>query len=179
MTRSGDEIILEAGAHAFGDANHPTTALMLAALEGLAEQWQPENLCDMGCGSGILALRAQQLWPDLRIVAADMEKSAVETTARNAEVNGVILKLVHSDGFNHPDIRAQGPYDVILMNILAEPILRLLPDANALLAEGGVLMLSGMLVWQQEPIIVAAGELGLELGHRFQQGDWVAHFWQK
>lgn len=173
------ELVLEAGAGAFGDAMHPTTALLLDALDGLAGQMQASRICDMGCGSGILSLRAAQLWPEAVIVAADLERSAVEAALRNATANHIPLTVVHSDGFRHPSIIAAAPYDMVLMNILAEPILRLLGDAVQRMAEGGLLLLSGMLQWQQEPIIAAAQALGLELSHRFSQGDWVAHLWQK
>ncbi len=175
-----NELVFEAGAAAFGDANHPTTALLLNALEALAEQMQPARICDMGCGSGILSLRAAQLWPDTRIIAADLERTAVQATARNASANAMTnITAIHADGFRDPAIEAAAPYDMILMNILAEPILRLLPDATRLCGTGGLLLLSGMLNWQQEQIIEANQMLGMELTHRFQQGDWVAHLWQK
>lgn len=173
------DILIEAGAGAFGDATHPTTALLLDALDGLAGQMQPARICDMGCGSGILSIRAAQLWPQAGIIAADLERSAVEATHANAQANHVTLNVLHSDGFHHPAIAAGAPYDLILMNILAEPILRLLAGADAVLADEGVLLLSGMLEWQQQPIIEAAGALGLELTHRFREGEWVAHLWQK
>lgn len=174
-----DSLTLQAGDGAFGDASHPTTALLLTVLDAIAPNLAPRAVCDMGAGSGILALRAAQLWPDATILAADLERSAVQAIAENAQHNGLVLHAVHSDGFRHPDIRAHAPYDLILMNILAEPVLRLLGDAEAMLAEGGVLMLSGLMEHQQEPILAAAQGLGLELSYRLKQEPWVAHLWQK
>lgn len=170
-----------AGASAFGDANHPTTRLLLHALDVLAPQMQPERICDMGCGSGILSLRAAQLWPDAQIIAADIERSATEATEQNAKANGCAhrIHVLHSDGFNHPAIDAAAPYDLIVMNILAEPILRLLGDAAPRMAQGGVMLLSGLLQWQEEQIIQANQSLEIELTHRLKEGDWVAHLWQK
>lgn len=173
-------LTLQAGAAAFGDASHPTTLLLLNAIEGISDQFTPESIADIGCGSGILSLRAAQLWPDARILASDLERRAVEATQANALANGVLsITALHADGFRDPAFLKAAPFDLILMNILAEPILQLLADAERYLAKGGVLMLSGMLEWQQQPIIEAARGLGLELSHRFKQADWVAQLWQK
>lgn len=180
-----DSLILESHGAAFGDASHHTTRLMLEALDAIAKTLEahdeppPARICDMGCGSGILSLRAAQLWPDAHIVAADVLRESVEATRANAEANGVPLTILHSDGFSHPELTAVAPFDLILMNILAEPILRLLYDAEQHLAHGGLLMLSGMLVWQEQQIIDAAQSLGLELAQRMVLGDWVSQLWVK
>jgi len=173
------ELILHAGADAFGDGTHPTTEGVLAALAAIdASQFAPRVVCDMGCGAGLLAMRAAQLF-NCDVIAADIERTAVEATRENAEKNNLAVRAVHSDGFNHPDIRACAPYDLILMNILAEPLLSLAHDAVSVLAGGGALIMSGMLVWQQDIIIEAYQSLGLELAHRVQLGDWVTLVWQK
>jgi ribosomal protein L11 methyltransferase len=176
-----DSLILTAGAHGFGAAQHPTTQLLLGALDGLAPQLLPRRVCDMGCGSGILALRAHQLWPNAAIIGADISEEAVATTRYNIEGNDAesAVSIVRSDGFLHPTLIQNAPYDLILMNILAEPIIGMISDAYRYLDAGGILLLSGLLFWQQEPIIEAAEGLGLELSHRFRDGDWVAHLWQK
>ncbi len=176
-----DSLTLTAGAHGFGDAQHPTTQLLLGALDALCQQFMPKNICDMGCGSGILSLRAHQLWPVATIISADISEEAVATAHRNARDNGASdsLKIVRSDGFSHPTLIQNAPYDLILMNILAEPILEMISDTYRYLESGGILLLSGLLSWQQEPIIEAAEGLGMELSHRFRGGDWVAHLWQK
>lgn len=168
-----DELILSAGPGAFGDAAHPTTRLLLSAIEGI-EGLTPARICDIGCGSGILSLRARQRWPDAEVLACDLERSAVEAAAANAAANGLTITCLHADGFRHPAIAASAPYDLILMNILAEPILRLLADAHRHLAPEGLLMLSGLLTWQQQPILEAAEGLGMERAYRLTQGDWVA-----
>jgi ribosomal protein L11 methyltransferase len=86
---------------------------------------------------------------------------------------------VHSDGFRHPDIRARAPYGLITMNILAEPLLRLATDAEGHLAESGVMILSGILLWQEPQIRDAYQGLGLELASRLVVDDWVTLCWQK
>lgn len=174
-----EHITLYAGADAFGDGSHPTTEGMLAAIEAIdSAQFSPRTVCDMGCGAGLLAMRAAQRF-HCTVIAADIEHSAVEATRENALKNKLPVDAVHSDGFKHPDIHAHAPYDLILMNILADPLLSLTHDAVAHLADEGVLIMSGMLVWQQENIINAYQVLGLGLAHRIQIGDWVTLVWQK
>jgi ribosomal protein L11 methyltransferase len=176
------ELILSAGGHAFGDGNHPTTRMVLAALGALdAQTFSPRTSCDMGCGSGLLVLRVLQLFTGTYMVAVDVERSAVEATRENAAENGLGARLhaVHSDGFRHPDIAAHAPYDMILMNILAEPLIRLARDAEATLAPEGLLILSGILAWQEEAVREAYSGLGLTLLHRLTLGDWVCLVMEK
>jgi len=205
-----NHIILTAGGHAFGDGAHPTTRMVLAAMGALdPETFAPQNLCDMGCGSGLLSLRAIQLF-GCHVVAVDMERSSVEATRANAIANGVrvidtraaarashepaelregehrtceteapSLLPIHSDGFHDAAIAAKAPYDMILMNILAEPLVRLARDAVAHLAPEGLLILSGILRWQETTILEAYTGLGLTLLHRLSQDDWVCLVMEK
>lgn len=178
MTESID---IAAGAAAFGDGRHPTTAMILMALEALdAGQFHPRRICDMGAGSGILSLRAAQKFPDATILAADSAQDAVAAIAENAATNQQPQILpVHANSFRHPTLATHAPYDLIMMNILAEPLLSLAADAVAALAQEGILMLSGILLWQQEQLIDAYAGLGLDLTHRLQQGDWITLLWVK
>lgn len=164
-----------AGADAFGDGNHPTTLGVMAALEAIdPAAFSPTRACDMGCGSGILSLAIARLF-GCSVVAVDVARSAVETTRANALENGLgsQVQAVHSDGFRHPDIFRHAPFDLIVMNILAEPLLALATEAEARLAPGGVLILSGMLIWQETQLRTAYEAIGLELASRLVVGDWV------
>ena len=174
-------ITLIAGPAAFGDGKHPSTSMILQALEALdASQFRPRSICDMGAGSGILAIRAAQKFPQAIVVAVDMEARAVVAIGENARVNHVPgILAVHADSFRHPQITAHAPYDLVLMNILAEPLLALAHEAVAALNHEGILILSGVLAWQQEQIIDAYQRLGINLTHRLQQGNWVALLWVK
>lgn len=166
-----NELILVAGAGAFGDGNHPTTRMALAAIDALVDV--PRIACDMGCGAGLLALRMAQKFGCM-VVAADLERSAVDAVKENAARNGITGILpIHSDGFRHADIVAHAPYDLMVMNILAEPLLQLAHDAVGHLAPEGILILSGIMVWQEAQIMQAYQALGLELLHRLTLGDWV------
>ncbi len=176
----GDFVTLSAGAHAFGDGAHPTTRGMLEALAMLdPAEFSPRSACDMGAGSGIISFAIAQKF-QCPVVAVDVEASAVATLKENAARNGVEgLLALHADGFNHREIAARAPYDLITMNILAEPLMRLAGDACTHLAEEGVLMLSGILQWQETQITQAYASLGLTLSARLVVGDWVTLVWQK
>jgi ribosomal protein L11 methyltransferase len=181
MEKLQTNLTLEAGISAFGDGTHPTTALLLEAMEGLAPGISPPTVLDFGCGSGILALRAAQLWPEAAILGVDCEAGAVAATQANASANGLAERVlaVHANRPEDAALQAHAPYGLITMNILAEPILGLLHGIEAVLAADGILLLSGILLWQEPPIREAAEALGLELAYRFQAGDWVALVFQK
>lgn len=182
---SDQEITLYAGADAFGDGSHPTTQMMLAALDAIDTQtFTPSAVCDMGCGAGLLAICAAQKFT-CPVIAVDIEKSAVEATRENALRNNIPSPLqgegyvipLQADGFNHPTITAHAPYDLILMNLLEKPLIALAYAAHKHLAAEGVLIMSGILSWQEAGIIETYKALGLGLLHRLQQGDWVALLW--
>ena len=176
-----DYIELSAGAHAFGDGNHPTTRMVLAALSAInPTEFNPRLACDMGAGSGILscAIARQFACP---IIAVEMERQAIETLRANAVANGMESRIsaIHADGFRHADIAPHAPFDLLVMNILADPLLMLAADAEANLASGGVCIISGLLLWQEAQIREAYVGLGLELAERLSMGDWVCLIWQK
>lgn len=166
----------QAGATAFGDGTHPTTAGVLAALEAIdPHAFTPRIACDMGAGSGVLSLAIAERF-GCPVVAVEVERQAIDTMQKNAAENGLADKLiaVHSDGFAHPDIAAHAPYDLIVMNILADPLLRLASRAVEHLAPGGVIIVSGILQWQEEPLREAYLSLGLELAARLTVKEWVS-----
>lgn len=172
---------LSAGPHAFGDGSHPTTAGVLAALRAIdPAAFTPSHAIDIGAGSGILSFAVIEHF-GCPVIATDIEASAITTLTENATRNGhaARIRALQADGFNHPTITASAPYDLITMNILAEPLLSLAHDAERHLASDGVLILSGILVWQEAQIQAAYAALGLELTSRLVIGDWVTLLWQK
>ena len=172
---------ISAGAHAFGDGNHPTTRMVLAALSAInPKEFNPRLACDMGAGSGILSLAIAQQF-SCPVTAVELERKAVETLRENAAANGMADRItaIHSDGFRHADVKVHAPFDLIVMNILADPLLMLAADAAASLASGGVCIISGLLLWQEAQIREAYEGLGLELAERLSMSDWVCLLWQK
>ncbi len=169
------EATIEAGAHAFGDGNHPTTAGVLAALEAIdSESFMPERAADIGAGSGILSFAIASRFA-CAVWAGELSPQAVETLRKNVAANGYggRIQAVHAAGFDHPELKSQAPFDLIVMNILADPLLALAAAAERALAREGVLIISGMLAWQESQIREAYQSLGLELAARLTLKDWV------
>lgn len=129
---------------AFGTGTHPTTRM---CLRWIAKHPMPERVLDYGCGSGILAIAASKFGAQ-HVMAVDIDPAAVESTELNAEANQATLKA------GLPD-QAQGRYGVVLANILASPLKVLAPLLCAHVAEGGRLVLAGILERQTEELIQA------------------------
>ncbi|ANN79566.1 50S ribosomal protein L11 methyltransferase [Bordetella flabilis] len=128
---------------AFGTGSHPTTHLCLAWLE--AELPPGASVLDYGCGSGILAIAARKLGAG-RTLAVDIDEQAVVATRDNARVNGVELQAML------PDALAAGHSDVVVANILSNPLKVLAPMLCGRVAPGGSLVLSGVLARQAEEV---------------------------
>lgn len=170
-----DSITLQAGAAGFGDGKHPTTAGVLAALEAIdPDVFQPERAADIGAGSGILSFAMASRF-GCPVWAGELERQAVDTLQKNIAANGYVGRIhaLSANGFDHPELKKQAPYDLIVMNILADPLLALAADAERMLARDGVIILSGMLSWQEPQIREAYQSLGLEIAARLTLHDWV------
>ncbi len=171
---------ITAGADAFGDGSHPSTKLAMTALEALAHLQGAQRALDMGCGSGILALQMAYQW-HIPVLAADIMGEAVEATRANAAHNGLeaLVSAVRSDGYDHPTIAQDAPYDVICSNILAELLVAQMHDLAAHLADEGVAILSGILRAHAAKVEDAAAHAGLSLLQRLTLEDWVCLLVQK
>jgi ribosomal protein L11 methyltransferase len=167
-------IRIEAGL-AFGTGHHETTALCLAALSELANARGFSRVLDVGCGSGVLAIAAAKLWRR-PVLATDIDGIAVEVARENARANGVapLIRAMVADGLAHPAVRAQGPFDLILANILAGPLTKLAPDLSAALAPRGITVLSGLLRDQENLVLSFYRPQGLRLRRALRDGPWSA-----
>ena len=166
-------IEIEAGG-AFGTAHHATTQGCLAALETVIAAVRPKRLLDLGTGSGILAIAAAKLMPDVEIIATDIDPEAVRIAAENAAINGVAERIhaIAADGLTHPEL-ARASFDVILANILAEPLIALAPALRQALAPSGAIVLSGLLAEQQAAVLAAYERQGLALRQRWPIDGWA------
>lgn len=172
---------IEAG-RAFGTGTHETTSGCLIALDGMRARGEMvRNLLDVGTGTGLLAFAAMHLWPRAYATASDIDPVAVEVTAENAAVNGVPLgvgmgqlALAAAPGLEHPLLFNRAPYDLIIANVLAGPLIELAPSICAALAEGGTLVLAGLLETQAERVANAYRRQGLRLAGKTPMGDWPA-----
>jgi ribosomal protein L11 methyltransferase len=167
-------IRIEAGL-AFGTGHHETTALCLTALSLLAKQRRFANVLDLGCGTGVLAIGAAKIWRK-PVLATDIDPVAAETTRLNARDNGVVplVHAFHAEGMESPAIRGCAPFDLILANILAGPLTKLAPAIATSMAPGGVLVLSGLLRWQEILVLSYYRAQGLRFKRSLRQNLWSA-----
>jgi ribosomal protein L11 methyltransferase len=164
---------------AFGTGQHATTRGCLEALDRLDhEEARFTNVADIGTGTGLLAFAALALWPDARCIATDIDAVAVDVARDNAAINGVRLGhapgellLGVADGMDSPLLAVRAPFDLIIANILAGPLIELAPDFTEALAPGGVVILAGLLDSQADAVIEAYAKLGLRLRDR-GSGEW-------
>lgn len=166
-------IRLDAGL-AFGSGEHPTTQGCLLAIDHIARRRRFRRVLDMGCGAGMLAIAAAKCWP-ARGLAVDNDPVAVEVAAENIRQNGEggRIRTLVSDGYANPKIRRHGPYDLILANILADPLCDMAGDLSRHLAAGGVAVLSGLLARQAARVTAAHGRFGLVLRKRIDIEPWT------
>ena len=172
--------LLIPASRAFGTGQHETTAGCLLALEGLARSGHRfGTVADIGTGTGLLAFAALALWPRAHALASDIDPVAIEVTAENAALNGVALgagagqlALVPAPGVDDALITGLAPYDLLIANILAGPLITLAPGLCAQIAPGGSLILAGLLRSQADAVIAAYKRQGMRLAARYERGDW-------
>lgn len=165
---------------AFGTGSHETTRGCLLMLDRLrARGHRFGNIADIGTGTGLLAFAARALWPGAHLLASDIDPVSIDVTEENAGFNGVpigagagALLPVAAPGVDHPLITGLAPYDLVIANILAGPLIELAPSLSAQLAEGGSLILAGLLDSQAGRVIAAYRAQGLRLAARDDHGDW-------
>ncbi|MGE3295638.1 MAG: 50S ribosomal protein L11 methyltransferase, partial [Geminicoccaceae bacterium] len=160
---------------AFGSGEHATTQACLASLDRLARRRRFRRVLDVGCGSGVLAIAAAKCWP-ARVLAVDNDPIAVRVARENVALNGVAehVRVELGEGYGHPFVRRLRPFDLVLANILADPLIELAPTLARHLAPAGHAVLSGLLDRQAEAVIAAHRREGLELVDRADQGPWAA-----
>ena len=166
------DFVIPAGL-AFGTGQHATTRGCLDALDALKRQGKVyRNLLDLGTGTGLLAFAAMRLWPVARAAASDIDPVSIEVVRANAALNGVRgLHLVVADGLTHRDLVARAPYDLVIANILAQPLIAMAPSIAASVAHGGTLILAGLLDIQAEAVARAYRRQGMRLASR-GSGEW-------
>ena len=170
---------IDAG-RAFGTGQHETTTGCLVALDRLRRQGASfADVADLGTGTGLLAFAALRLWPAARALASDIDPVAIEVAAENAAINRVPLgrargrlELAVAAGLDHRRLKARAPYDLIVANILAGPLVELAPAIGAALAPGGRLILAGLLDRQAERVAAAYRRQGLRLADTVRRGEW-------
>jgi ribosomal protein L11 methyltransferase len=170
----GSEPLLIEAAMAFGTGHHGTTLGCLRALDRLASAgFIGKNVVDIGCGTAVLAMAAARIWPN-PVLASDIDEVAVDVAAANVSCNdldGRVTCLVAA-GFEHETLHSAAPYDLIFANILKGPLIELAPDMAAHSAQGGYVILSGLLVEQAEDVLAAYDANGFDCETREDIGEW-------
>jgi ribosomal protein L11 methyltransferase len=167
-------------ATAFGSGEHQTTKGCLMALEEMSKKTEFKNILDMGCGSGILSLGAAKICKT-NIHCVDIDEESVRVTSENAAENKVdeYISAVTGDGYKDPSVPQKAPYDLIMANILARPLVEMSKDLYANLADGGYAILSGLLEEQEEWVRGAHEEVGLKHIKTYHVDGWCAILMQK
>lgn len=164
---------------AFGTGQHATTSGCLEALDHLEREGASfANIADIGTGTGLLAFAALALWPQSKCIATDIDGTAIDVARDNAAINraklghgaGELL-LAQADGMNSPLLSARAPFDLIIANILAGPLIDLAPDFARSLQAGGSIVLAGLLDKQADAVAAAYRALGLTIRDR-GSGEW-------
>ncbi len=164
---------------AFGTGQHDTTAGCLAALDRLeVASKRFTNIADIGTGTGLLAFAALSLWPEAKAIATDIDPISIDVTNDNARINGVTighapgeLLLAVADGMDHPMLATRAPFDLLIANILAGPLIDLAPNFAACVAPGASMVLAGLLDTQAEAVIAVYEALGMKVTER-TAGEW-------
>lgn len=164
---------------AFGTGLHPTTRLCLAALETLADERLlargragdgRARVIDVGCGSGILAIAAGKLGAG-ELLGLDTDPIAVESTLANARLNRLTRRIRVRQG-SVPS--GDGPFDLILANLIASLLVQLAVPLCGEMARGGRILASGIFRDREADVRAAFEAVGLRIGRRWAEEDWVA-----
>jgi ribosomal protein L11 methyltransferase len=169
----GEHVIDLDPGRAFGTGAHPSTRLVIGLLEDIAEgSGSVQRFLDLGTGSGILAIVAARLWPGARGLAVDVDPEATECAAENLARNRVASVELRTGAL---EVAAgDGPFAVVVANIQAEVLEPLAPALAAVIAAGGSLVLSGLLVEQGAAVEAAYRAAGLDVEARAVDGEWTA-----
>lgn len=164
IARGPNAILIDAG-EAFGTAHHATTQGCLLEIDRLTRRQTFDNILDLGCGSGVLAIALARALPHANILATDLDEQSVAVAAANMKANGAGQRIatVCAVGFAHPWVRHAAPFDLVVANILAAPLIELAREMAAHVRPGGTVVLSGLLVPQAPSVIAAYRAAGFTL----------------
>jgi len=172
-------LLIDAG-RAFGTGHHETTTGCLMMLDRLRRNGHRfDDIADIGTGTGLLAFAAHKLWPAAKVIASDIDPVSIDVSVENAEVNKIVVgrgrgrvELVVAAGLAHRRLKARLPYDLLIANILAAPLIELAPVLGGAVLPGGSLILAGLLDGQAEAVARAYRRQGLYLADRIARGEW-------
>jgi ribosomal protein L11 methyltransferase len=165
---------------AFGTGGHETTSGCLSMLDRMKTSGLCfDHIADIGTGTGLLAFAARSLWANAHITASDIDPVSIDVTAYNADINSVPLghsagrvALCVAQGTDHELLQCRAPYDLVIANILAAPLVELATSFAAITQDGGSLILAGLLNTQADGVLAKYRQQGFRLQKRVDSGDW-------
>ena len=166
LAATGDVVLMIDPGHAFGSGSHPTTRLVLGALDHIVGAG--DAVLDVGCGSGVLAIASASL-EAAKVDAIDIDPEALAATTANAAANGW-AEVVHASDALLAELT--GPYDVVAANIGAASLRDLAGDIERVLAADGRVVLSGVLADDVDSVVAAFA--GSRVVEQHEEGGWVA-----
>ena len=154
--RAGEMAIEIEASLAFGTGHHGTTSGCLEMISRVLPRERPRNALDLGTGSAVLAIAIAKL-AHIPVLATDIDPVAERVARENVRLNRVAdwVETFAAPGFHHPAFAARRPFDLIVANILARPLMRLAPSMAHHLAPGGSIILSGILDHQRRQVLAA------------------------
>ena len=165
---------------AFGTGHHGTTRGCLILLNCVLNRRIPKRILDLGTGTGVLAIAAAKT---LRrpVLASDIDPRSVLVARENAQLNGAghLVRAVHATGFHSPAFAINGPFGLVLANILAHPLRKLAPALTAHLAPSAFVILSGLLPPQASSVVAAYRGNGMKLIRRIEIDGWTSLLMQR
>jgi ribosomal protein L11 methyltransferase len=147
---------------AFGTGHHGTTRGCLLLLDHVLKAWRPRRVLDLGTGTGVLAIAAAKALHQ-KVLASDIDPPSVRVARENARLNvsGHLVQAIRATGFAAPQFVAAAPFDLVLANILANPLRQLASPMARHLAPSALVILSGLLTHQAPGVIAAYRARGL------------------
>lgn len=154
---------------AFGTGTHATTSLCLGVLDECVANGM--SVLDIGCGSGILAIASVLLGAD-KALGVDIDAQSVKTAKENAEINNISDKTEFIVG----DLadKVTGKYNIVCANIVADVIIKLLPDVGQFMTEDGILIISGIIDIRKDDVLSAVRDNGFEIELEAYKENWCA-----
>jgi ribosomal protein L11 methyltransferase len=147
---------------AFGTGHHGTTRGCLLLLDHVLKAWRPRSVLDLGTGTGVLAIAAARALHE-KVLASDIDPLSVQVARENARLNvsAHLVQAIRATGFSAPQFASAAPFDLVLANILANPLRQLATPMARHLAPSALVILSGLLTHQAPGVIAAYRARGL------------------
>ncbi len=182
--RAANKVNLQISAgQAFGTGHHHTTAGCLSALDNLQREGKRfRNIADIGTGTGLLAFASHKLWPRAKIIASDIDPIAVQFAKEAAidnDINNNSINIICASGTDHVALQRRAPYDLIIANILAGPLIELAPAIYEILDNHGTLILAGLLDTQLDAIIECYAQSSMQLISVTHNENWPTVIFRK